>query len=368
MAAAPEATLGRLAQSAISRYLKQATQYQKPVLADTDPENLHQMRVGLRRLRTALQVFAPAIVLPTPAQSSQVGRVARKLGRLRDLDVVAETLEQRYWPDLPEPEQAGLSQVLDQLRRRRQRQFKAVKKLLKGKDYKQLKAALKDWIKQPNLRAIAALPPLQAVPDLVLPLASQTWLHPGWLVGTKIRRGTVNVNTRIKVSEADALIREHSQTLHDLRKQIKRFRYQLKVVADLYGDALDPDLDRLATIQDTLGQLQDSLVMGEVLSQAVPDPQRALPTLLGLMADQRHRAWTQWQSLQKHYLDAQNRVALRQLLAAPSMPLAAAIAPETATEAASRSSSTAAIARNGSSSSRQKDPRGSGTKQTDCPP
>lgn len=318
MATTSESTLGNLAQSAIARYLKQATHYEKSVLADTDSENLHQMRVGLRRLRTALQVFAPAIQMPAPAESAQVGKVARKLGRLRDLDVVAETLEQRYLPDLPEAEQTQLAEVLEQLSYQRRQRFKSVKHLLQGKRYKQLKASFNSWLQAPALEAIADWPALQAVPDLVLPLASQTWLHPGWLVGTKITRGSLKVNTRIKADQVDALIHEQSETLHDLRKQLKRLRYQLKVVSDLYGEALDPDLERLALMQDTLGSLQDSLVIDEVLADAVRDPRKTLPTLLALMADQRHRSWKNWQSLQQHYIDANNRIALRQLLAAPS--------------------------------------------------
>jgi len=54
------------------------------------PEDLHQMRVGCRRLRSAITGFAPALNPPKPAQEKKVGKIARQLGELRDLDVLRE--------------------------------------------------------------------------------------------------------------------------------------------------------------------------------------------------------------------------------------------------------------------------------------
>lgn len=318
MATTATIPLAELAQTAIAKYLKQAARYEKAVLADIDPENLHQMRVGLRRLRTALQVFAPAIDIPAAGQSRQVGKVARRLGHLRDLDVVIDTLQHHYLPNLPDSEQVVLKQVIEQLQHQRRTQFKRIKKLLRGKRYCRLKDALQGWLAEPIWGAIAALPAAQSVPDLVLPLASQTWLHPGWLVGTTISQTAVKIDPKIGEEQVDGLILKHSATLHSLRKQIKRFRYQLKVVSELYGDRLDPALDHLAAIQENLGQLQDSFILGTVLAQTSPHPHRTMPTLFALMSDQRHQAWKAWQQLQQHSLDPDYRSSLRRELASPS--------------------------------------------------
>ena len=65
------------------------------VLAAADPEYLHQMRVALRRLRTAFEVFGDAV--PEPAASQLIDELrwlARALGCARDWDVfIAETLK-----------------------------------------------------------------------------------------------------------------------------------------------------------------------------------------------------------------------------------------------------------------------------------
>jgi CHAD domain-containing protein len=56
---------------AIEKHFKKTIKYEKDVLQDQDPENLHQMRVGMRRLRSAATGFSPALALPKPAQEQK---------------------------------------------------------------------------------------------------------------------------------------------------------------------------------------------------------------------------------------------------------------------------------------------------------
>jgi CHAD domain-containing protein len=309
--ATPQATLGDLAQGAIAKYLKQATAYETAVLTDSDPENLHQMRVGLRRLRTAIQVFEAAADLPKPGREPKVAKVGRKLGKLRDLDVIHATLRDRYAPDLPDHEQFWLAMVLDHLYKKRQKAFKRTKRLLNGKRYQKMTRSLKQWVQEPEYYPLAQQAAIGAIPDLLLPLVCRLWLHPGWLVGTKNTRGHLKPNGRLTLSATDQLIAEEGTQLHHLRKQVKRVRYQLRLISDLYGDALEADIQRFSAMQDTLGALQDSTVLEDFVAAAVPDARAHLPTLFALLADSRHQAWKQWQTHQQYYLDPQNRQALR---------------------------------------------------------
>ncbi|MGF1519325.1 MAG: CHAD domain-containing protein [Nodosilinea sp.] len=346
MATAPQnITLGELAQAAIAKYLQHTVAYKKPVLTDADPENLHQMRVGLRRLRTAVQVFDAGLDLPKAGREPTIAALGRKLGQLRDLDVIAMGLRDRYAPDLPETEQPYLDVVLLQLAKQRGKTFKQVKRLLKGDRYQKFKQALTTWVDKPTYKAIAALPAEQALPDLVLPLVSQLWLHPGWLFGTKAmdnkakspksgspKSGSpkaapsgIQVQTRLSQAAVDTLISEQGAVLHSLRKQVKRVRYQLRLVADLYPGALEGDIQRLSDLQDTLGDLQDSTVLEDFIAVVVPDAKAQMPQLFALLADRRHCAWKQWQSHQKHYLDAAQRQRLRLVLLHPGQPLGEAL-------------------------------------------
>ncbi len=69
--------LGDWASLAIKKHLEKIVKHEADVLKDRDPEDLHQMRVGMRRLRSAITGFAPALELPKPAQEKKIGKIAR---------------------------------------------------------------------------------------------------------------------------------------------------------------------------------------------------------------------------------------------------------------------------------------------------
>jgi CHAD domain-containing protein len=307
-------SLRDLATTAIRTYFSKMARSQKAVLKDRDPEDLHQMRVGLRRLRTAMQVFEPVLVLPKAAQEPQVAAVGRKLGRLRDLDVISDLLQQ-YLPGLPAAEEQALKPGWRYLRRRRQRVFKQVKAVLKGDRYQRLKTRLKAWTQAPEYSTVAPLSAATVLPDLVGPLLSGLWLHPGWLIATEIQQGQPQLRPNLDPDTIDAYVAQ--PILHSLRKQVKRVRYQLQLVADQYGDRLDAALAHLQTLQETLGQLQDSLVLADFLETAIPNWQTQLPILKAQLAHSRYQSWGKWQVLQSRYLDPIYREGLRQILETP---------------------------------------------------
>ena len=85
---------------------------QAEVLADDDPEALHQLPVALRRLRTALGQFGPALELPKGVTERRIAQVAERTGRCRDLDVLRLRLREQILPRLPSQEQAKLHGAL----------------------------------------------------------------------------------------------------------------------------------------------------------------------------------------------------------------------------------------------------------------
>ena len=91
--------LGGYAYQIIQQQSRLIFELRSQVLADTDIEDLHQMRIGTRRLRAALQLFADAISPdPTEPNSSESGtsqstsaqltqsvsQLTKVLGRVRD--------------------------------------------------------------------------------------------------------------------------------------------------------------------------------------------------------------------------------------------------------------------------------------------
>ena len=101
-------TLGETAHQAIENHFTKTIKWEKAVKKDEDPEPLHQMRVGMRRLRTAVSRFERYLFLPKLVSDKNIGKLARILGGLRDLDVLAEILEKNYKPHLLEKEQKSL--------------------------------------------------------------------------------------------------------------------------------------------------------------------------------------------------------------------------------------------------------------------
>jgi CHAD domain-containing protein len=306
-----ESTLNPLkdyAHQGIEKHLHKTLKWEKAVKKDEDPEALHQMRVGMRRLRTAISRFESALDLPKPASDKKIGKIARCLGNLRDLDVLKETLETHYKPYLPHKEQEFLKTAFDALAKQRKEAFAKVQAIFKHDDYKSLKQELPDWLASPQYQPLASLPIQQVLPDLLLPEVSRFLLHPGWLVGTKISDSEIKTCTNWHKKRVEKELINQGESLHDLRKQAKRVRYQMELFTELYGESYKAYIAEVKSIQEILGNIQDSVVMDDWLADVfTSDLHKDLPTLTNLLKEHRYEFWKQWQPLQERYLKSENR-------------------------------------------------------------
>ncbi|MFB2834178.1 CHAD domain-containing protein [Floridanema evergladense] len=312
-------TLGDWAYIAVEKHFNKTIKYEEEVLKDKDPEALHQMRVGMRRLRTAATGFAPALDLPPAAQERQVGKIARTLGELRDLDVLKEALENKYRPALPKSEQKVTDTALDYLATKRSDTFKLVKRTLEGKsNYQKLKQAFQDWFKEPKYQLTAQLPILEVLPDLLLPEISEFLLHPGWLVGIETNETAIKPKANLSIQEVEEQLNQQGEMLHDLRKQAKRVRYQMELFTNFYGETFAAYCQDVKKVQEVLGNIQDSMVLGEFLTEALQIEKEKLPeTLSKELAESRYQAWQEWQVLQARYLNSQVRQGFHKELLQP---------------------------------------------------
>ncbi|MBD2183355.1 CHAD domain-containing protein [Planktothrix sp. FACHB-1355] len=311
-------TLGDWAYLAVEKHFHKTLKHEADILKDKDPEALHQMRVGMRRLRTAVTGFAPALNLPKEAQEKIIGKIARTLGVLRDLDVLQESLQTHYRPELPKSEQKVVDTALDYLAQQRQQAFKDVKSTLEKSRYLNMKRAFLDWLEQPTYRDMANLPILEVLPDLLLPQISELLLHPGWLVGTKAEKAEIHLLKDMSHKAVEQELAVHGEVLHSLRKQTKRVRYQMELFTNFYGATYQAYLEDMKTIQSILGEIQDSVVLAEFLAEALGSKTDNLPrTLSEKLAESRYKAWQQWQPLQQRYLHIQIRQSFRSELLRP---------------------------------------------------
>jgi CHAD domain-containing protein len=316
-------TLGHWAYRAIEKHFQKTIKHETEVLKDKDPEALHQMRVGMRRLRTAVHGFAPALSLPSAAEEKKIAKVARQLGELRDLDVLQDTLKNNYLPTLPPAEQDALKKVLATLKKQRQKTLEVVQTTLKEERYRELKQAFQNWLKQPDYGEFAEFPIDEILPDLLLPLLSQFFLHPAWLVGVKLEAGAIAAPSALNSEIVVQLLSTHGDSLHSLRKQAKRVRYQMELFTDFYSSTYEDYLKDIKDIQSILGQIQDSFVLAEFLQETLDsDSIIQLPTLAAQFTEARYQAWQEWRTLQQRYLNPKVRNDFHQTLLKPVAPTA----------------------------------------------
>jgi triphosphatase len=226
----------------------------QPAALAADIEGVHQMRVALRRLRTALVLFAPHLA-PYAASpfNAALGALARILGEARDWDVfITETLPAAF----ADPAQDSWRTLLGA--RAAAAQAMAHDRLrleLGGPAPAGLMQSLAAWSHQPDLlHANACLADL--APALLDRLAR------------KLRRRGRNA------------ARCDSEGLHDLRKSLKKLRYAADFMVGVYpAKHVHAYLKRCRRLQALLGAINDAaaaLALAERL--AGDDVDLAAPT------------------------------------------------------------------------------------------
>jgi CHAD domain-containing protein len=342
--------LGGYAYQIIDQQSKRVAGLRSQVLQDTDIEPLHQMRVGTRRLRSALILFEDVVEIKgkgskslMPKLTKGVKRLTQALGNVRDLDV----MQQRFETMLTEhsksnaeeksqkeasPKEASLKEaspkeafqkqqkgnsalyfskaerktiqaLLKTMKKRRESNFGELKALLKSDDYKTLLKQFKQWVKQPAFTAAAQQTAQKgAAQKIITPIASLLD-HPGWLVATRQQGNQTAPLAKITLAQIDRCLAQESDRLHDLRKQIKQVRYQAEFFRGLYGIPYAAQIREFRDIQEILGELQDQSVIGQFLSDELGNQwDQQLPTIEATFRTSRLNLWQQWQPYQRKYL------------------------------------------------------------------
>ena len=284
---------GAYAAGLIRSHVKEIVTLQSGVLKDQEPEPLHQLRVHLRRLRTLLVQFGPALVLPDRVTDQSLAKTGRRLGLVRDLDVLEGQIQQQL-PLLPAPELAKLKPGLKALVRSRKLAFAGLSEELRSRRYLRMLAKLQGWLRQPQFTAFGEEPAKNWLLEWKAPVLTGLLSHPGWRAGDPDRDGPC---------------------LHDLRKRIKQARYGLANLRELEGAGLDGWLARFQVQQDSLGALNDLQVLHQaVADQLLGNPAQLVPELSARLQAQQRELWQQWQPEASSMLGESGRNGLRELL------------------------------------------------------
>lgn len=315
-------TLGDYAYQAIQKHFNKNLKWEKTLKNDEHPEALHQMRVGIRRLRTIVSQFGFVVDLPSFVTERNIGKIARRLGKVRDLDLLKESLEKSFQPHLPSQELKHLEKARDIIDFQRSQEFLLVQETLKDARYKFLKSSLSYWLEEPKYQESALLPINLALPDLLLPEVSNFLLHPGWQFGmsrvpnnrvmtsTTLLRSYLRGMTKLQIEQS---LDSNYEVLHSLRKQAKRLHSQMELFTEFYGSNYTEHLTEVKNVQNILGEIHNSDVLEDWLIHVFgKDFTENLPTLTNLLVDKRHQLWQQWVLTQKHHtqLDKRNQMYL----------------------------------------------------------
>ena len=234
----------REAFTVVSQTLLRAMRHNEAgVAADLDTEFLHDLRVAVRRQRSALTIFKE--VLPPEATeffSREFTALGRLTGPLRDLDVYLLD-EARYRGLVPDTLQPGLDQLFVRLRTQRAHELQRVRLALASPQYQQLVQAWQTTLAGPERGSAADQPVL----DLARRRLDRRW------------RRLLRQGRRIGRTSPD-------RDLHRLRIQGKKLRYLLEFFASLFpAEVVAALVQQLKQLQDNLGAFNDLSVQRQRL-------------------------------------------------------------------------------------------------------
>lgn len=246
----PGLSVGESFKAVVRVNLAQLQANERGMLAGAHPEYLHQMRVALRRLRSAFSVFEPVIPETAVAPlTAELKWLATRLGPARDWDVfVTETLP-------PIEKEFGahgeLKAFSEHCRKLRDRAGARARRVVRGARYRRLMLSLGAWLAAEGW-------PSGLDPDRRAALDTPV----GGFAATVLEKRYDQVRRRgRKVGELSA------KQLHRLRIAVKKFRYAADFFAGLYeGAPVREALKRLSRLQDMLGAINDAATVASLIT------------------------------------------------------------------------------------------------------
>jgi CHAD domain-containing protein len=222
-----------------------------------DPEDLHDLRVAVRRLRAILKVATPPLDEEwATALRDELDWLGGALGPVRDLDVMLPQLRQSA-ARLDHDDQRAFAPILKRLERERTARRRSLLTALKSARYVALLDQLEEAAKRPRTRSA------RPSPDTI---AAETFDD----LRKAVRKLDRNPSDR---------------ALHRARIKGKRARYAAELAAPGHGKRVAKLLDAAKTFQDVTGEHQDAVVTAERLRALAADAEPAAAFAAGRLAE-----------------------------------------------------------------------------------
>ncbi len=275
-------------------------------LQDLDSEFLHDLRVAVRRSRSALSqirdVFPEHEIEGFKSRLAWVGQVS---GPTRDMDVYLLDFS-TYQNTLPPQYRQDLEPLREFLIAHQKIEQQQLANKLKSPHFRTL---LKDW------REFLETPPPKVAlpPNAVRPIR-------------EVADRRIKKMFQLVLDEGLAIHGESAaEELHELRKSCKKLRYLMEFFQSLYGHKeIRPLIKELKRLLDNLGDFQDLEVQAEKLRdfahQMVEEGTVPADTLLamGMLVDdllaRQHRAYLEFFGRFAEFASRENRNLFRRML------------------------------------------------------
>lgn len=224
------------------------------VLDGSDPEGVHQMRVGLRRMRSALSLFRPVVPKAAVKElNDELRWLAGVLGHARDWDVFAMTLDDIIGQ--AGEDAAALKPLRTQVTAIQRHAYVAAHETLSSVRYSRLLLTLGAWIAQRAWRAEIGPAGNKALERPLLEFADTVL-------------STQDEHTCKRGRNLGALSEEKR---HLVRIESKKQAYAAQFFRSLYPRSKKPAevyIKTLSALRDELGILNDTAVARELLAEA----------------------------------------------------------------------------------------------------
>jgi CHAD domain-containing protein len=240
------------AMAAVCSHLTEVIRHQAPLAALGDGvEPVHQMRVAVRRLRSALKIFDSATACDEMADAAaRLRELGRILGPARDWDVfldgAGEAVRTAFAGD------AAVRRLLAAGSRKRDAHYAALRDYLAGPDYRKLEIRLtacaveRPWERDADVDRLAVLN--GAVRDLAV--------------------RTLSRHRRRVLAAGEDISALDEATLHDIRLRAKRLRYAAELFHPLYGRGqVRRFLRRVIALQERMGYLNDGVAAAALMAE-----------------------------------------------------------------------------------------------------
>lgn len=234
----PDMALAAAFAQIAQRCLRQYRLNEDILLDRPNPDAVHQARVALRRLRSAMTLFKDVLGPERRKLSDRLRDLARVLGEARDLDVLSQRV-------VPGP-------LHDKLRKARDKAYATMARELACKSTRRLPLDLTEWIALGSWRSDAET--------------------------ARLRETPLKVFAARALDRATRKLRKHGRHFaelspedrHQVRKDAKKLRYAVDFLGSLFKPEKKKELKAfkraLKDLQEVLGSLNDHHAAAERLT------------------------------------------------------------------------------------------------------